>query len=161
MPKTHDEIKKGLRCLSHDRTHTLPCSDCEYHGQGLPPCRTAVHEDAIALIQQLEEQNAEKDARIQQLEKRVIYLEALNRSNLSVITMQERTRDRLQEQISQLEAERDALIDAVKDWGGACATCKHYSNEPDEIPCRFCIEMHPEDEDRISHWQWRGVQKED
>lgn len=29
MTKTPDEIKKGLRCLSHDRTHTLPCSDCE------------------------------------------------------------------------------------------------------------------------------------
>ena len=65
--KSADETKKGLRCLSHDRTHTLPCSDCEYHGQGLPPCRMAVHEDAIALIQQLEDQNAEKDARIQQL----------------------------------------------------------------------------------------------
>lgn len=53
--KKPDEIKKGLRCLSHDRTHTLPCSDCEYHGQGLPPCRSAVHEDALALIQQLED----------------------------------------------------------------------------------------------------------
>ena len=68
---------------------------------------------------------------------------------------------KMEERVQQLEAERDALIDAVKDRGGACATCEHYSNEPDEIPCRFCIEMHPEDEDRISHWQWRGVQKEE
>ena len=111
--KSPEEIKKGLRCLSHDRTHTLPCSDCEYHGQGLPPCRTAVHEDAIALIQQLETQNAEKDARIQQLEKRVIHLEALNQSNLTTITMQERTRARLQERISQLEADNDRLTDEV------------------------------------------------
>ena len=68
--KSADETKKGLRCLSHDRTHTLPCSDCEYHGQGLPPCRTAVHEDAIDLIQQLQDDNSEKAERIRVLESR-------------------------------------------------------------------------------------------
>lgn len=41
---------------------------------------------------------------VQQLEERVIHLEALNQQNLSVITMQERTRARLEEQISQLES---------------------------------------------------------
>lgn len=62
--------------------------------------------------------------------------------------------------IQQLEAERDALIDAVKDWGGSCAVCKHYDKPEDSFPCRFCAERFPEDEDKISHWQWRGVQKE-
>lgn len=41
---------------------------------------------------------------VQQLEERIVHLEALNQQNLSVITMQERTRARLAEQISQLEA---------------------------------------------------------
>lgn len=147
--KSPDDVKKGLRCLSHDRTHTLPCSGCEYHGQGLPPCRTAVHEDAIALIRQLEAQNAEKDARIQQLEKRVIHLEALNQSDLSVITMQERTRGRLQEQISQLEAELDA---AVKSLRGRCFECKHNKTSV----CLICSK-----DKELKYWQWRGVQKEE
>lgn len=50
---------------------------------------------------------------VQQLEKRVIHLGALNQSNLTTITMQERTRARLQEQISQLEADNDRLTDEV------------------------------------------------
>lgn len=41
---------------------------------------------------------------VQQLEARIVHLEALNQQNLSVITMQERTRARLEEQISQLES---------------------------------------------------------
>ena len=41
---------------------------------------------------------------VQQLEERVAHLDALNQQNLSVITMQERTRARLVEQISQLES---------------------------------------------------------
>lgn len=41
---------------------------------------------------------------VQQLEERVVHLEALNQQNLSVITMQERTRARLEERISQLES---------------------------------------------------------
>jgi hypothetical protein len=49
-------IKKGLVCHGQSRTYMLQCSDCEYHGQGLPHCREAVHEDAIALIEQLQAQ---------------------------------------------------------------------------------------------------------
>ena len=41
---------------------------------------------------------------VQQLEERVAHLDALNQQNLSVITMQERTRARLEEQIIQLES---------------------------------------------------------
>jgi hypothetical protein len=42
---------------------------------------------------------------VEELEKRVAHLEALNQQNLSVITMQERTRARLGERISELEAQ--------------------------------------------------------
>ena len=41
---------------------------------------------------------------VQQLEERIVHLEALNQQNLSVITMQERTRARLEERISQLDS---------------------------------------------------------
>lgn len=41
---------------------------------------------------------------VQQLEERIVHLEALNQQNISVITMQERTRARLEEQISQFES---------------------------------------------------------
>lgn len=51
-----ENIKKGLACFAQDRSYMLPCSDCDYHGQGKPPCRKAVHEDALALIEQLEAQ---------------------------------------------------------------------------------------------------------
>ena len=51
--QTIDNIKKGLACHAQDRSYMLPCSDCDYHGQGLPHCRKAVHEDASAMLEQL------------------------------------------------------------------------------------------------------------
>ena len=52
-----ENIKKGLECFAQDRSYMLPCSDCDYHGQGKPHCRKAVHEDALALIEQLEREH--------------------------------------------------------------------------------------------------------
>lgn len=144
MPKTPDEIKKGLECCA------ASYADCHRECPYKPDCDgTQILKDAIAYIQQLEAQNAEKDARIQQLEKRVIHLEALNQSDLSVITMQERTRGRLQEQISQLEAELDA---AVKSLRGRCFECKHNKTSV----CLICSK-----DKELKYWQWRGVQKEE
>lgn len=54
--KSPDKIKKGLRCPACVRNHHLPCSECDYHGQDKPPCAIAVHEDALAYIEQLEAQ---------------------------------------------------------------------------------------------------------
>ena len=51
-----EDVKKGLACHALCRADHLPCSDCAYHGPGLPPCGKAVHEDAVALIEQLEAQ---------------------------------------------------------------------------------------------------------
>ena len=74
---------------------------------------------------------------VQQLEGRVVHLESLNQQNLSMITMQERTRARLEEQISQLEThvprwisveERlpgyDELVLCVGAKGGMFLGCK-------------------------------------
>lgn len=52
MPKTPDEIKKGLECCNYDCL--MPCAPCPYHE--VYRCATAVRSDALALIQQLEAQ---------------------------------------------------------------------------------------------------------
>ena len=99
--KSPDDIKKGLECC------TIPlCDECPYANE--PSC-VVKNADALALIQQLQAENADQAVRIQQLEKRVIHLEALNQSDLTTITMQERTRARFQERISQLESDKQQL----------------------------------------------------
>ena len=157
MTRTPDEIKKGLECCSN--VNFVCNEECPYYkslSEG-EDCCLKKNADALALIQQLQAENAEKDVRIQQLEKRVIHLEALNQSNLTTITMQERTRARLQERISQLEAERDALMHWAK---GRCDTCAHKDD---------CVKHDPDPEgyvmrwyDDCEIWEWCGVQtKED
>ena len=63
MPKTPDEIKKGLECCT---SRDCGGSKCPYFNA--KPCNAANSADALALIQQLQDENAEKDQRIQQLE---------------------------------------------------------------------------------------------
>lgn len=137
--KSPNDVKKGLRCLSHDRTHTLPCSGCEYHGQGLPPCRTAVHEDAIALTEQLEAENK----RYHQ-ENTEMYAEMCM----------------LREKVHRLEAERDALYEEVRRCfycihvAGVLGECdQHCESCNADCPCKEC--------DHYNKFEWRGVQKED
>lgn len=48
-----EDIKKGLDCHALGRNRLLDCSDCAYHGPGLPHCSKAVHEDAVAMLEQL------------------------------------------------------------------------------------------------------------
>lgn len=54
--KTPEEIRIGLECRGDKRDPH--CVDCPYHGKGLTPCRIAVCEDALAIIDQLEERIA-------------------------------------------------------------------------------------------------------
>ena len=52
---TSEEIKAALRCL---RTIGWKhCSDCPYHGKGLPPCTEAVTKDAEEYINEHERIN--------------------------------------------------------------------------------------------------------
>ena len=46
---TYDEIKQGLECLGGQREKE--CSDCPYHGKGLPPCRIAICKDSIRCVE--------------------------------------------------------------------------------------------------------------
>ena len=65
--KTPEEIKRGLEhCASYN-----PCFQCDYDARDWPRCVTRLHGDAKAYIQQLEQDNAQKDERIRQLEQRV------------------------------------------------------------------------------------------
>ena len=63
--KTPEEIKRGLEhCASYN-----PCIQCDYDARDWPRCVTRLHGDAIAYIQQLEQDNAQKDERIRKLER--------------------------------------------------------------------------------------------
>ena len=97
MTNTPDETKKGLN-------DPIPV---HFHIGDPEPRLTPLS------LRDLEVLHTNALALIQQLEKRAIHLEALNQSNLTTITMQERTRARLQERISQLEAELDAMKEAL------------------------------------------------
>ena len=146
MTRTPDEIKKELECCSS----IANCADgCPYHviiegsfGCEEMGCEDGLLPDALALIQQLE--------------KRAIHLEALNQSNLNTITMQERTRARLQERISQLEAERDAAVADITRMVQEpydpcyCDYCKLTEEECAKSNCRG-----------RSAFVWRGLQKEE
>lgn len=145
--KSPDEIKKGLECCS------ISYADCNNECPYKPDCDgSQILKDALALIQQLQAENADQAVRIQQLEKRAIHLEALNQSNLTTITMQERTRARFQERISQLEAERDALMHYLHSMG--CDTCLYDDYDGSEPPCINCTATR-------DLWQFQGVQKEE
>lgn len=85
-----------------------------------------------------------KDERIKQLESGLL-------AQADVIaTMGER--------IQQLEAERDALINDIRTEGGLCALCKHEGARAWAEPCCRCNALIISGE---SHWEWRGVQKEE
>ena len=66
--RTPDEIKKGLECRKREFANRCgdKCDTCDLY---VPAYMTVERcADALALIQQLQAENAEKDARIQQLE---------------------------------------------------------------------------------------------
>lgn len=141
--KTPDNIKKGLEHCAEDGCKKCPYEDDCNMADGF----SALADDALTLIRR-------QEADLDTLRQFTTELSARNEELRNAKTT-------LALRVAQLEAERDALIDAVKDWGGSCAVCKHYAKPEDGFPCRFCAERFPEDEDKISHWEWRGVQKED
>lgn len=69
MTRTPAEIKKGLECCGKGLTWDETCgTGCPYQGMYITGCAMEISADALALIQQLQDDNAEKDVRIQQLE---------------------------------------------------------------------------------------------
>lgn len=70
MTRTPDEVKKGLACCKNGIPYRSTCAKgCPYKCGCSPSkvCASVMMNDALALIQQLQNDNAEKDGRILQL----------------------------------------------------------------------------------------------
>ena len=166
MTRTSDEIKKGLELCYKD----IDCSECPYVDDCFGNDETpfgAVMPDALALIQQLQDDNAEKDKSMQQLERSLSFARDLAdglkaatvKQEQELYVSEERNRQleaqnaELSGKIGQLEAERDAAVEALKN-GDVCEACKHFGALMNEEPCASCSILH-------SNFEWRGVQKEE
>jgi hypothetical protein len=135
MNRTPDEINKGLECCGTGAFGNH--KDCPYD-IAEPKCMQNLLADALALIQQLQAENTEKDARIQQLESGLLAQAGV------IATMGER--------IQQLEAERDALLDYLKNTTFApCDICKEDSSP---MVCKRLREV------GLPCFEWRGLHKE-
>ena len=90
-------------------------------------------------------------------------LECLHADALAYIQQLEADNAELLTKVEQLQAERDALISDFEQYDELpCALCEHYSKKESEIPCKNCKNLAtPTDEDKVSQWEWRGVQKEE
>ena len=109
--KTPDEIKKTLE---HCIKTGMACHMCRYEIRCLKVVRgKPIMQDALALIQQLEAANAEKDKRIGELEKE---LEAIKR---------------------QRDAAVADITDVVKNQY-KCFVCAHFKDANDEY-CSPCL----------------------
>ena len=124
MPKTPDEIKKGLECCATVKVGGICPFDCPLQ----PLCASgddgAVQREILALIQQLQAENAEKDERIQQLEaENAQLLEKADRfskvafeqnmvilGKQDIITKQERRRANYESEIWQLKQQMPRWI---------------------------------------------------
>lgn len=160
MPRTPDEIKKGLECCSVDDLH---CGEgCPYKDDCLEEARyKGLESDALAYIQQLEAENTRRHEKIIQLYND---LENLHDIVTTIVTDSKET-------YKQLEAERDAAVADIRfaftSYVGACQTCKHGENQVDCIEPIRCPDCENEKckcqscDGDFRNWEWRGVQKED
>lgn len=158
MPKTPDEIKKGLERCSVEAMHCGPedpkCSyDC-----GSEECIRNVMHDALAYIQQLEFQSGELLKTVEMLKAEIEEYEESadkccyeSRCNAELNKLEALCKQ-LMDENEQLKAERDALMVYVK---SQCSACKFSDYSFTEDPCKSCFAAHR------SKWEWRGVQKEE
>lgn len=130
--RSPDEIKKGLECCITDN-----CKECPYYPlYEVFGCKLARAKDALALIQQLQAENAEKDETIQMLKDgNASLMRMIDEECVKTVT---------------LEAERDAAVEDLEalmdslEIGTACEFCGK--------DCMFS--------DSACSPEWRGVQKE-
>lgn len=187
MTRTPDEIKKGL----HNCQSGIGCpDDCPYYSDCIV-CNDAyiVEREALALIQQLQDDNAQLNRCIENMTDK---LNAMNDEVAKLQAESERHRKsaieccykskcskeikeletlckRLMDEKKQLQAERDAAVEDLK----ACVT---EAAQGDDFDCCFACKYNNEYggcdrphhtieacgvEDFDNKWEWRGVQKED
>ncbi len=150
MPKTPDDVKKGLECVADEDGG---CSTCPYRYE--EECKVEATKDALALIQQLEAQNAEKDARIQQLESDKQQLEGMLHHMNQLRDAAAGRALKMEERVHQLEAERDALLKYLTESHFVpCDICKHDVNGS-VMGCKRVREI------KGPCFEWRGVTKEE
>lgn len=105
--KNPDETKK---VLEHCADTGMACHMCGYEIRCLKVVRgKPIMQDALALIQQMEADNAEKDKRIAELEK----------------------------EMATVKRERDAAV-AIIGEDRFCCDCKHSDVGKEDEPCRAC-----------------------
>lgn len=134
MPKTPDEIKKGLETCSADECHGQH-TDCPYHPDLM--CIRNICADALALIQQLQADLEDMTARYKIADDCAKKKGEMN--------------EKLYAELTAAKAERDA---AVADIHRSCFTCNNFGrSECLNTVCNECVGWR--------NWEWRGVQKEE
>ncbi len=174
---TTDEIVRALRCISTpDITHL--CNGCKYRKSN--GCDAdEVNKDAIRLIEQLTAENTAlregtkmKRSQKQDYEKQIKSLQALADRQSSEIKKLQADLDwksllaesalDAQERAEKAEAERDALIEQIKERHD-CLDCKHNDycefDDANVIDCMNCVQEGCPcigccDSGR---WEWRGL----
>lgn len=129
--KSPDEIKKGLECC-RDK---MPCMQCEYYDQRdhKYTCETALLADALALIQQLEEQVRDFTKKMEQLKReRDALLADLKEADLA-------------------ECDHCAYCKNADSTDCDAADCDCVFCENENCKCKDCRNN--------PNWEWRGVQE--
>lgn len=112
--KSHDEIKKGLECCT---SRDCGGSKCPYFNE--KSCNAAKSADALALIQQLQAENAEQADLIKYLKAEIEEYEqsadkcCYESQCNAELNQLEALCKRLRDENEQLEAERDAMKEAL------------------------------------------------
>lgn len=160
MTNTPDEIKKGLECC------TIPlCDECPYDND--PSC-VVKNADALALIQQLQAENAEQAELIEYLKAEIEEYEESadkccyeSRCNAELNKLEALCK-RLMDENEQLEAEREMIRQAFCSYVPSeyrCDCCKHsYLNNPALTVCPYYVARQC---DGNSKWEWHGLPKEE
>lgn len=180
--KTDDEIKKGLEYCMGRACGTIKL-DCPYEGER--NCDDRLLGDARALIQRLQDDNAEKDKRIRQLEQSLSFARDLadglkaatvkqeqelyvsvvrNRhleADLEDMTARYKIADECAKKKGEMNEKLYAELTAVKAERDAAMKDIHKG-------CKTCM-YHDKESwevpclyccDGFSRWEWGGVQKE-
>ena len=134
---TDKEIVQVLRCCRLGN----PCTSCPAAGRGKEVCFDEVHAAAVAAIERLTAENAD-------LRKEIEWKDM-------VIALAQRKQ-------AEAEAERDALIEQIKERH-SCLDCKHFDycefDDATVIHCMNCVTKNCPCYQcaNFSRWEWRGL----
>ena len=127
--KTPEDVKKGLECCGKS---AITCDVCPYDGECHLPFCSDPESDALALIQQLEEDKKRLQERICNQRRQLRVLHAMYEWALG----------------------RLADMTELMQLAQFCRYCKHITSDGE---CTFDFEAN---KGEPWCWQWRGVQKE-